>query len=187
MKIIKQSLLLSLVFLILCGFIYPLFINITANIFFKEKAQGSFVQYNGKDVGSLLIGQEFKNPKFFHGRISSVNYSTGTDKDISAKSGGSNLAPSNPLLEERVSQDIENFMKNNPTVKKEDIPADLMTSSGSGLDPHISVESAIIQADRISKENNLSKDIVLGLIDKTKEKNIVNVLKLNLALLELED
>ena len=62
-----------------------------------------------------------------------------------------------------------------------------MTSSGSGLDPHISVESAIIQADRISKENNLSKDVVLGLIDKTKENNIVNVLKLNLALLELED
>ena len=73
MKIIKQSFLISLVFLVLCGFVYPLIINVIGNVFFREKAQGSFIKYNGKEVGSLLIGQDFKSPKFFHGRISSVN------------------------------------------------------------------------------------------------------------------
>lgn len=185
MKIIKQSFLITLTFLILCGLIYPLFINVIASIFFKNKAQGSIIYYNNEEVGSLLIGQDFKNPKFFHGRISAVSYSSSDSKNINAKSGGSNLAPSNPALTERVSKDIEFFLENNPTVKKEDIPGDLMTSSASGLDPHISVKSALIQADRVSKENDLSKEKVLELINNTKEGNLVNVLKLNLNLMDL--
>lgn len=187
MKIIKQSFLISLVFLVLCGFVYPLIINVIGNVFFREKAQGSFIKYNGKEVGSLLIGQDFKSPKFFHGRISSVNYSMGTDKNITPKSGGSNLAPSNPALKNRVSEDIKTFIKNNPSVEKEDIPTDLLTSSGSGLDPQISIKSALIQVDRISKENNLSKDVIVKLINETKEGSAVNVLKLNLGLLKLNN
>ena len=184
MKIIRQSFIAVVLFLVLCGFIYPLIVNVIGNTLFKKKAEGSLITYNNEIVGSLLIGQEFKNPKFFHGRISAVNYSTENTQEVKAISGGSNLAVTNPKLKDRVEESINEFLKNNPTVNRDDIPVDLVSASGSGLDPHISVASAAIQADRISSENNISKDTVLALIDKNKEGDLVNVLKLNLALLD---
>ena len=85
MKILKQSFMITVIFLILCGFIYPVAIRGIGVLFFKNKAEGSLVTYNGEVVGSRLIGQEFKSPEFFHGRISAVNYSTGEDKNLSPK------------------------------------------------------------------------------------------------------
>ena len=186
MKILRQSFMITVIFLILCGFIYPVVINGIAALFFKDKAEGSLITYNGKVVGSSLIGQEFESPGFFHGRVSAVNYSTGENEALSPKSGGSNLAVSNPALKERIQSDLEKFLKENPAVKKEDVPAELLTASGSGLDPHISVESAIIQADRVAKENNIPKDEILKLIDNSKKGNLINVLELNLNLLKMK-
>ena len=186
MKILKQSLLITVIFLILCGFIYPVVINGIAVLFFRNKAEGSLITYNGEVVGSRLIGQEFKNPEFFHGRISAVNYSMGEDENLTPKSGGSNLAVSNPALKERIQSDLEKFLNENPAVKKEDVPAELLTASGSGLDPDISVESAVIQADRIAAANNIPKDKILKLINDSKKGNLINVLELNLNLLKMK-
>ena len=155
MRILKQSFIITVIFLILCGFIYPLIIRGIAVLFFRNKAEGSLIIYNDKVIGSRLIGQEFKSPELFHGRVSAVNYSMGENENLSPKSGGSNLAVSNPALKERLLNDLEKFLYENPTVKKEEVPAELLTASGSGLDPHISVESAVIQADRIAKANNI--------------------------------
>ncbi|MCP1224822.1 potassium-transporting ATPase subunit KdpC [Sebaldella sp. S0638] len=186
MKILRQSFMITLIFIILCGFIYPVVINGIAAIFFKNKAEGSLITYNGEVVGSRLIGQEFTSPEFFHGRVSAVNYSTGEDENLTPKSGGSNLAVSNPALKERIQSDLEKFLKENPAVKKDEVPAELLTASGSGLDPDISVESAVIQADRVAKANNLSKDEVLKLINDSKKGNLINVLELNLNLLKMK-
>ena len=109
------------------------------------------------------------------------------NKNENPKSGGSNLAVSNPLLKERVQTDLEKFLKENPDIKKEDVPAELLTASGSGLDPHISVKSAVIQADRIAKANNVSKDKILNLINETKKGDLVNVLELNISLLNMKE
>ena len=186
MRILKQSFIITVIFLILCGFIYPVMIRGIAVLFFKDKADGSLIVHNGEIVGSRLIGQEFTSPEFFHGRVSAVNYSMGKDENIAPKSGGSNLSVSNPALIERLQNDLEKFLKENPAVKKEDIPAELLTASGSGLDPHISVESAVIQADRIAKANNIPKDEILKLIDNSKKGNLINVLEINLNLLEMK-
>ena len=186
MKILRQSFMITLIFIILCGFIYPVVINGIAAIFFKNKAEGSLITYNGEVVGSRLIGQEFKSPEFFHGRVSAVNYSTGENENLTPKSGGSNLAVSNPALKERIQSDLEKFLKENPAVKKDEVPAELLTASGSGLDPDISVESAVVQADRVAKANNLSKDEVLKLINDSKKGNLINVLELNLNLLKMK-
>ena len=86
MKILRQSFIITVIFLILCGFIYPVVINGIAALLFKDKAEGSMITYNGKIVGSRLIGQDFKSPGFFHGRVSAVNYSTGENKDLFPKS-----------------------------------------------------------------------------------------------------
>ena len=186
MKILRQSFMITLIFIILCGFIYPVVINGIAAIFFKNKAEGSLITYNGEVVGSRLIGQEFKSPEFFHGRVSAVNYSTGENENLTPKSGGSNLAVSNPALKERIQSDLEKFLKENPAVKKDEVPAELLTASGSGLDPDISIESAVVQADRVAKANNLSKDEVLKLINDSKKGNLINVLELNLNLLKMK-
>ena len=186
MKILRQSFMITLIFIILCGFIYPVVINGIAAIFFKNKAEGSLITYNGEVVGSRLIGQEFKSPEFFHGRVSAVNYSTGENENLTPKSGGSNLAVSNPALKDRIQSDLEKFLKENPAVKKDEVPAELLTASGSGLDPDISIESAVVQADRVAKANNLSKDEVLKLINDSKKGNLINVLELNLNLLKMK-
>ena len=186
MKILRQSFMITLIFIILCGFIYPVVINGIASIFFKNKAEGNLITYNGEVVGSRLIGQEFKSPEFFHGRVSAVNYSTGENENLTPKSGGSNLAVSNPALKDRIQSDLEKFLKENPAVKKDEVPAELLTASGSGLDPDISVESAVVQADRVAKANNLSKDEVLKLINDSKKGNLINVLELNLNLLKMK-
>jgi potassium-transporting ATPase KdpC subunit len=179
-----QNVRLSVVLLLICGIAYPLAMTGISKLAMPAKASGSLiVDDKGNVIGSELIGQAFTDPKYFAGRISSIEYNA-------ASSGSNNYAPSNPALAGRTTKDIEAFLKANPTVKREEIPADLLTNSGSGLDPHISPEAARVQAERIAKARNLDQARLNALIDEyTEERSLgvfgqprVNVLKLNIAL-----
>lgn len=200
-KIIKTSFLITIVFIVLCGILYPLVITGIGKIAFNKEANGSLVTSNGKTVGSKLIGQDFKDPRFFKGRISAVNYNTYTSSDkktdstgkatySGVNSGGSNLAPSNKDLEARVKKDMSEFLKEHPTLKENDIPTDLLTSSASGLDPDISPESANVQIDAVSKASGISKLQIQSIIKKYTEGRTlyvfgeprVNVLMVNLEI-----
>lgn len=166
MKTFLTALRISLVLLISCGLLYPLAMTGLAQLILPKQAGGSIVYYNGKPAGSELLGQAFTDMRFFHGRVSAVNYNTyrktDTKPDKAGKaaysgvsSGSANLAPSNPALVERVQNDIKAFLKAHPAVKKEEIPTDLLTSSGSGLDPHISPTAAKIQIAAIAKATGI--------------------------------
>ncbi|WP_017211436.1 K(+)-transporting ATPase subunit C [Clostridium beijerinckii] len=204
MKIIKKSILLSITFMVLCGLIYPLLMTGISQLVFNKKANGSMITVNGNEVGSELIGQNFTDPRFFRGRISAVNYNTYTEADTvpdeSGKavysgvgSGSQNLAPSNEILRERVEKDINEFLAANPGVKKEDIPTDLLTSSGSGLDPDISPKAAEIQIPAVSKASGISEADLQKIVDKDTEGRTlgvfgeprVNVLKVNMEIASL--
>ncbi len=176
-KMLKTSFLLGVVFMIICGIIYPLLMTGIGQIFFNNKANGSLVAFNGKTVGSELIGQSFTDPRFFVGRPSAVNYNTYTASDIKpdkngkvnysgVTSGGSNLAPSNLQLVDRVKNDLESFLKTHPNVKEKDIPADLLTESASGVDPDISPAAAKIQIDAVSKASGIDKSELQSYINK---------------------
>ena len=200
-NIFKSSIKLSIMLLLICGLIYPLLTTGIGQILFNKQANGSMVSFNGKKVGSQLIGQNFIDGRFFQGRISSVNYNTYTKEDTvpdssgktvynGVSSGSSNLAPSNSKLTERVKDDMDKFLEAHPTLKKEDIPADLLTSSASGLDPELSPASMKIQIDAVSKASGISADDLQQIISKhTKGKFLgvfgeprVNVLMVNLEI-----
>jgi len=201
MKIIKKSIFVSITLMILCGLIYPLIMTGISQLVLNKQANGSMIVVDGKEVGSELIGQNFTDPKFFRGRISSVNYNTYTEDDMKLDengkavysgvgSGSQNLAPSNSALKERVEKDIADFLESHPGVKKEDIPTDLLTSSGSGLDPNISPESAKIQIPAVSKASGISETDIQKLVNKyTEGKSLgifgeprVNILKVNIEI-----
>lgn len=184
MKILRQSIIVSAVFFILCGVIYPYFMTGVANIFFKEKAQGSIIYIDGKPVGSRLIGQNFKNPEYLHGRPSAYNYNTYDEKpseDILPASGGTNYGNSNPAYEESVKNNLAQVLKENPNVNVSDVPPELITASGSGLDPHISLQGALIQADRIAEARGIAKEKIIEVIKENSEKDMINVLETNIA------
>ncbi|WP_026487390.1 potassium-transporting ATPase subunit KdpC [Caldanaerobius polysaccharolyticus] len=181
-----RSVKLSVVLIFLLGIVYPMLMALVAGSIFPYQANGSIIYLNGVPVGSELIGQKFTGSRWFHGRPSYVDYNP-------LKSGGSNLALSNPALEAKLKKNIEEVIKENPGIKKLDIPVDLITASASGLDPDISVDAAYIQARRVAQANGLDYNKVKELIDKNIEKSVlgifgqprVNVLKLNLALYNL--
>jgi len=201
MKMLKKAFLLSITLMILCGILYPLALTGISQLVLNKKANGSMIVLNGKEVGSELIGQNFTDPRFFRGRVSSVNYNTYTEADIKPDkdgkkayngvgSGSQNLAPSNEALQDRVEKDIEDFLKSHPGVKKQDIPTDLLTSSGSGLDPNISPEAAKIQIPAVSKASGISEEQLQKIVNKyTQGRSFgifgeprVNVLKVNLEI-----
>jgi len=188
----KQSILspiirITFTFLVLCGLVYPLIITGIAQAVMKDNADGSLI-YNDKDevVGSKLIGQNFTDPRYFHGRVSSIEYKA-------EASGSNNYAPSNPDLAKRVEKSIAEWKEQNPTVPVTEVPIDLVTNSGSGLDPDISPKAASVQVDRISKLTNIPKENLDQLIKDQTEgaalglfgEDRVNVLKLNLELQKL--
>ncbi|HEY5563048.1 MAG TPA: K(+)-transporting ATPase subunit C [Clostridiaceae bacterium] len=198
---LKKSVLLSVVLLALCGLIYPLAMTGISQVLFNKKANGSMVSINGKEVGSELIGQSFTDKRFFRGRVSSSNYNTYTKADlkpdskgnvayVGVTSGSANLGPSNPALMARVKKDMNDFLKNHPGLKAQDIPTDLLTSSASGLDPNISPKSAKIQVSAVSKWTNISSSDLTNIITKNTEGRTlgifgeprVNVLKVNLEI-----
>ncbi|ERM92058.1 potassium transporter KtrA [Caldanaerobacter subterraneus subsp. yonseiensis KB-1] len=182
---IKRTIKFTLVFMVLLGLVYPFVMTGIANLLFPYQAKGSIIKVDSKPVGSELIGQKFTDPRWFMGRPSAVDYDA-------TSSGGTNYALSNPKFHEELEKNIEEFLKKNPRVKRSEIPADIVTSSGSGLDPHISPEAAYLQVKRVAKANGLPEEVVKKLVDKNIEGRFlglfgeprVNVLKLNLSLLE---
>jgi K+-transporting ATPase ATPase C chain len=191
---IRPALVLIIALTLITGLIYPLFMTGIANVIFPVQAEGSLIEKDGTIVGSELIGQVFANDKYFHGRPSATNTPDPKDptKNIdapynAANSGGSNLGPTNKALIDRVKGDIDKLKTENPSAP---VPIDLVTTSGSGLDPHISPEAALFQVPRIAKARGIPEDRLrqlvadqiegrlLGLIGEPR----VNVLILNIAL-----
>ena len=190
---IRPAIVVLLALTLITGLIYPLAMTGIAKVM-PYQAQGSLIERDGKVVGSALIGQEFTSDKYFHGRPSATTAPDPNDptKSVSApynaaNSGGSNLGPSNKALVERVQGDIDALKKDNPSAA---VPIDLVTTSGSGLDPDISPEAAYFQIPRVAKVRNLSEDKVRDLVREHIEDRFlgilgeprVNVLLLNLAI-----
>jgi len=191
---IRPAIVLVIALTLITGVAYPFAITGIAQVIFPYKAQGSLLERDGKVVGSALIGQEFTSERYFHGRPSATTAPDPNDSTKTvpapynaANSGGSNLGPTSKSLIERVQGDIEKLKQENPSAP---VPADLVTTSGSGLDPDISPEAALFQVPRIAKARNLPENVLrqliaantsdrfLGLLGEPR----VNVLELNLAL-----
>lgn len=181
-KNLKSSVILTLLLLLLLGFGYT-FVLWGVGRIMPEKSNGSPLISGGKIIGYENIGQSFTAGNYFQGRPSAVGYNA-------ASTGGSNKGPSNPDYLAEVQARIDTFLVYNPGVKKEEIPSDLVTASGGGLDPHISPQGAYIQISRVAKARNISEEKLKELVRSNIEKPMaglfgterVNVLKLNLAL-----
>jgi potassium-transporting ATPase KdpC subunit len=191
---IRPAIVVLVALTLITGLVYPLAMTGIAQVIFPYRAQGSLIERDGKVVGSEFIGQQFASDKYFHGRPSATTAPDPADstKTVAApynaaNSGGSNLGPSNKALIDRVQGDLETLRKENPSAP---VPADLVTTSGSGLDPEISPEAAYFQIPRVAKARNLTEDQLRQLVgDHVKDRLLgilgeprVNVLLLNLAL-----
>jgi K+-transporting ATPase ATPase C chain len=191
---IRPAIVLVVALTLITGIAYPFAITGIARAVFPYQAQGSLLERGGKVIGSALIGQQFTSERYFHGRPSATvapdpNDSTKTVPVPynAANSGGSNLGPTNRALVERVAADLEKLKKENPSAA---VPPDLVTTSGSGLDPDISPASALFQVPRVARARNLPEDRVRQLVEDHTEGRLfgllgeprVNVLALNLAL-----
>ena len=194
---IRPAIVLVIALTVITGLVYPLAMTGIAGFVFPSGAAGSLLERDGQVVGSALIGQEFATDRYFHGRPSATTAPDPQDSTKTvpkpynaANSGGSNLGPTNKALIDRVSADVEKLKKENPSAA---VPIDLVTTSGSGLDPDISPEAALFQVPRVAKARNLTENRVRQIvIDHIEDRFIgvlgdprVNVLKLNLALDDL--
>jgi potassium-transporting ATPase KdpC subunit len=181
-KYLKQSIVLTVITILIFGVGFPMLIWGFGQLM-PNKSEGSPIIENGRVMGFENVGQNFTDDKYFNGRPSAVNYNA-------AATGGSNLGPTNPDYLATVQARIDTFLVHNPGINKKDIPSDLVTASGSGIDPNISVQGAMIQIPRISKERNISPEKLTQLVKDNTQKpvlgffgvEVVNVLKLNLAL-----
>jgi K+-transporting ATPase ATPase C chain len=194
---IRPAVVLVIVLTLITGLVYPLAMTGIAGVIFPYQAQGSLIEKDGKVVGSALIGQVFADDKYFHGRPSATNTPDPKDstKTVDApynaqNSMGSNLGPTNKALIDRVKGDVDKLKAENPNAA---VPIDLVTTSGSGLDPDISPEAALFQVPRVAKARNMPEARIRALVDEHTEGRTlgllgeprVNVLKLNLALDEV--
>ncbi len=191
---IRPAIVLLLVLTAITGLAYPLAMTGIAGAIFPAQAQGSLIEKDGKVIGSTLIGQEFKDDKYFHGRPSATLTPDPNDstKTVSApynaaNSGGSNLGPTSRALADRLKEDVDKLKAENPSAP---VAVDLVTTSASGLDPDISPEAAQFQVPRVAKTRNMSDDQVKQLVASNTQGRLlgllgeprVNVLALNLAL-----
>jgi K+-transporting ATPase ATPase C chain len=194
LKEIRPAIIVLALLTLITGFVYPLALTAIAGVIFPKQAQGSLIEKDGTVVGSALIGQEFKDDKYFHGRPSATTAPDPADatKTVpmpynAANSGGSNLGPTSKALNDRVKEDVEKLKAENSSAP---VAIDLVTTSASGLDPDISPEGALFQVPRVAKARNMPEDRVRQLVTAHTEGRLigllgeprVNVLALNLAL-----
>jgi K+-transporting ATPase ATPase C chain len=194
LKEIRPAIVVLIALTLITGLAYPLAITGIAGVLFPYQAQGSMIERNGMVVGSELIGQVFTDDKYFHGRPSATNMPDPNDptKNVdapynAANSAGSNLGPTSKALADRLQGDVDKLKAENPAAP---VPVDLVTTSGSGLDPHISPAAALFQVPRVAKARNLPEDRLRELVQAQTEGRFlgllgeprVNVLALNLAL-----
>jgi K+-transporting ATPase ATPase C chain len=196
LKEIKKPFLVTIAMLLICGLAYPLLLTGISQLIFPHQANGSLIELGDQIVGSELVGQDFSDARFMKSRPSAVNYNTYSQEDIESGkytgvgSGSKNYAPTNPELIKRVEADIADFLEANPSVKKADIPTDLLTASGSGLDPHISPEAAAVQIPALAETTGLSQETLEAIVmENTRGKLLgifgertVNVLMVNLGI-----
>ena len=194
LKEFRPAIVVLVALTLITGLVYPLAMTGIAQVLFPYQAGGSMIERDGTVVGSALIGQQFSDEKYFHGRPSATNTPDPNDptKNIdapynAANSGASNLGPTSKMLADRLAGDVDKLKAENPAMP---VPVDLVTTSGSGLDPHISPAAALFQVPRVAKARNLPEERVralvaaqtegrwLGLLGETR----VNVLALNMAL-----
>ena len=178
---------LTIAFMLICGIVFPMLLSGLGYLFFPDETRGSLIEVDGKVIGSKFVGQEFTKPYFMKGRPSAVHYNTYFISDEGKKvysdgseftgiaSGSQNLAPSNPLLAERVKNDIDVFLEKNPEIAIKDIPTDLLTASGSGLDPHISLASAMVQIPAIASASGLSEEELIEIVEKNTTHKLLGV------------
>jgi K+-transporting ATPase ATPase C chain len=191
---IRPAIVFIVALTVITGLLYPFVMTGIAGVVFPYQAQGSLIERDGKVVGSALIGQDFTSAGYFHGRPSATVAPDPTDSTKTvpapynaANSGGSNLGPTNKALIDRVQGDVEKLQQENPSAQ---VPIDLVTTSGSGLDPDISPAAALFQVPRVAKARNMPEDRVRQLVDEHVEGRTlgflgeprINVLALNLAL-----
>ncbi|HEY7298605.1 MAG TPA: K(+)-transporting ATPase subunit C [Xanthobacteraceae bacterium] len=194
LKEVRPAIVFIVALTLITGLVYPLAMTGIAQVIFPYRAQGSMIERDGTVVGSQLIGQQFTSEKYFHGRPSATNT---PDPNLptktvdapynAANSGGSNLGPTNKTLIDRIIGEVEKLKAENPSAS---VPIDLVTTSGSGLDPDVSPEAALFQVLRVAKARNLPEERVRQLVEEHVEPRIlgllgeprVNVLELNLAL-----
>lgn len=198
----RQAVSVTVVLMLICGLLFPCLLTGLSSVLFPHQAGGSLITVNGTAVGAEHVGQEFTQDCYMWSRPSVYHYNVYTEGENGAKyyndgtefvglaSGSNNYAPSNPALVERVEADMEAFLAKNPDVEREDIPTDLLTASGSGLDPHISPESAQIQLPRIAQASGLSEESLQEIVDHNTTGKLlgvfgeetVNVLKVNIEI-----
>ena len=194
LKEIRPALLVLLLLTLITGLAYPLAMTEIAGAIFPRQAQGSQIERDGKVIGSALIGQEFKDDKYFHGRPTATAAPDPADSTKTvpapynaANSGASNLGPTSKALSDRLREDVDKLKAENPGAS---VPVDLVTTSGSGLDPDISPEGALFQVPRVAKVRGMPEDKVRQLVTENTSGRLigifgeprVNVLALNLAL-----
>src|SRR4029450_6583351 len=177
---IRPAILVLVMLTAITGLAYPLAMTAIASVIFPKQAQGSLIERDGKVVGSALIGQEFKDDKYFHGRPSATTAPDPADwtKTVSApynaaNSGGSNFGPTSKALNDRVKEDVDKLKAENPSAS---VPIDLVTTSGSGLDPDISSEAALFQVPRVPRAPNMPEERIRGLVTENTKGRFAGLL-----------
>lgn len=198
----RQTVMVTLILMVICGLLFPCLLTGLSALLFPNQAHGSLLTVNGQTVGAENVGQEFTEDYYMWSRPSAYHYNVYVEGEDGKQyyqdgtefpgigSGSDNYAPSNPALTERVEADIEAFLAKNPDVKREDIPTDLLTASGSGLDPHISPASAEIQIPRIAEASGLTEEEIKDIVSENTQGKLlgifgeetVNVLKVNVEI-----
>src|SRR3954464_9117969 len=180
LKEVRPAIIILVALTLITGLAYPLAMTGIAGVIFPKQAQGSLIEKDGKVIGSALIGQEFTDGKYFHGRPSATLAPDPADSTKTvpapynaANSGGSNLGPTSKALNDRVKEDVERLKAENPSAA---LPIDLVTTSGSGLDPDISPEGALFQVPRVAKAGNMPEDSIRRLVMQNTQSRFIGLL-----------
>ena len=191
-NVLPRAAIIFLIFSVLCGIVYTLVVTGIAQLIFPHQANGSIIEVDGKKYGCELLGQQYTDDAHMWGRIMNIDVSTYTDEngEVVMYASPSNLSPTSEEYEQLVAERVEKIKASNPDMGDKPIPVDLVTCSGSGLDPHISPAAAEYQVPRIAKANNMSEDEIRQIIEKCTKGRVlgvfgeetVNVLEFNLRL-----